>query len=84
MMNKEQMQAHWDGHAVGLKLGSEWGWQAGFDAAVQVVSRLYPEINKEAILSFKSILDKNVQKAKDEWNPEKHEWDPNVRNDEVV
>ena len=78
MEQPKELEQYWDGYKNGLMTGSKLGWETGFNCAVDLVSKLYTEIKPEVLRSFLPLLDKAVPEKKEQ------EWDPNVRNDEIV
>lgn len=76
--SKEQLEQYWEGYTNGMRKGSMLGWEAGFNAAVVIISKLHPEIDASILQSLKDLLDKTIPDKKEQ------EWDPNVRNDEII
>jgi flagellar biosynthesis/type III secretory pathway protein FliH len=63
---KKELEAYWDGYKNGMSTGAKLGWETGFNAAVDLVSKLHAEINPEVLKSFIGLLDKSVSEKESE------------------
>lgn len=77
-MEKANLEQYWAGYKNGQKQMLKSAWEAGFKAAIETVKRLHAGIDTQTLLSFINILDKTIPEEKAQ------EWDPNVRNDEII
>jgi len=75
--SQEKLKSYWEGHSNGMLKGSQRGWEAGFNAAIEIVSKLHPQIDVEVLKGLKDLLDKSIREKVEE-------YDPNVRNDEIL